>query len=55
MDILAQYVQTLRHATIVTAAIIQGHAQAYHLRHVSGAQPAIEESMYHGPRNAQRE
>jgi hypothetical protein len=53
MDILARYARTQRNAAIAAAAITQGHAQAYHPRHASVAQPATKESIHHGLRNAQ--
>jgi hypothetical protein len=54
MDISARYTRIQRHAAITAAAITQRHAQVYHPRYASVAQPAIEESMYYSPRNTQR-
>jgi hypothetical protein len=54
MDISARYARIQRHAAIAAAATTQRHAQVYHPRHASVAQPAMEESMHHGPRNTQR-
>jgi hypothetical protein len=53
MDILARYARTQRNAAIAAAVTAQGHAQVYHPRHASVAQPATKESTHHGPRNAQ--
>jgi hypothetical protein len=51
MNILVRYTQTQRNAVIAAAVITQGHAQAYHPRHASVAQPATKKNTYHGPRN----
>jgi hypothetical protein len=54
MDISAQYVQIQRNTAIAAAIITHRNAQAYYLRHASGAQSAMEKSMNYGQRSAQK-